>query len=115
MDKYDKQIEELTRSPQNIIQAWGGGVGLFAYVTDGKNNVMRIGVETESGQRFPGCITQIRGGSRIVAIFNGEVNEELTQEIKGDERLPSTASDIMLHHLPLFAYYQRKADALKTL
>lgn len=103
MDRYDEAVKYLTENPVEIWRAWGNpaaskekGGCLFQWAGD-KYNLPEQGLM--------GCLTQIRA-----SISRNAQTEELTEEIRNDERLPTQCGDITVEHLPLFAEYQRKID-----
>ena len=95
-DIYDLEIERLTKEKNNIIYEWAFTTPLFKIIGEGFQC---------------GCLTQIKGFNAHAEI-NGKRNEALEQEIKNDSRLPDRGSKIKLKHLPIFAEWQRKIDAL---
>jgi hypothetical protein len=102
---YNEQIEELTKNPELIISDWARGRGLFKI----------LGKDSREGTyyRSSGCITMIKDDPNMFkAIVRGVVNEELTEEIANDQRVPSQSDDITVESLPIFKYYQEKFDAL---
>lgn len=104
-DKYDLAIEFLTSQPDRIRSAWGNpstqfGGCLFAFLDPGGT-----GNEfNQTGDSICGCVTAVRCG-RVA------YTEELTQEIRNDQRVPT--GEIKVEDLPIFAYYQRKMDAIR--
>jgi len=109
-DKYDAAIEYLWKNPKEIRAAWGrpithpGGC-LFQYVGP------EVCVEHDGITKASGCLTQIRR-DRGYAAFNpaGEIDMELTEEIRNDERIPCIAVKVQLDDLPVFAEWQRRID-----
>jgi hypothetical protein len=98
MDKYDMAVEYLTEHPDEIYDAWGNpflhkGGCLFQFCNANGYNAI-----------ICGCLTQIRRGGYAAE------TEELTEEIRNDERIPSSALDIRAEHLPVFAEWQRRLD-----
>jgi hypothetical protein len=103
-DKYDLAIEDLTANPHNIKNSWAIGEALFQFVTlDGNANMQDIGV---------GCLTTIMS-SECRAGIHPDVDDKLTQEIQGDQRLPTKSDFITVEHLPVFAEWQRVLDVLR--
>lgn len=109
MNQYDIQIAELTRNPSKIGQHWLAATGLFKFIG---NDIPFIA--------YAGCLTTIRCHSNkdvypipSKAIINGEVDEELTQAIATDERIPKYYTDIKVEHLPVFKEWQEKIDAMQ--
>lgn len=101
MNKYDQQIAKLTENPNEIFSDWRYGVGLFNF----------LGRHTEEFNS--GCLTQIRSDKEShKVIINGEVNEELTNKIHNDERIPYHAETITVKDLPVFKEYQELFDKL---
>jgi hypothetical protein len=105
MDKYDKQIKFLTANPERITRQWESGIGLFQFIDrscdDNESNINS------------GCLTMIRSNMSCVAIINRNVNNEITEQIRNDERIPINSNDIKVEHLPIFAEWQRKVDQLE--
>src|SRR6187402_3166922 len=102
MNRYDKQIEHLTKYPAEIPLHWGQGVGLFKVIGAG------LGLHA-------GCLTTIRDADPLVmdkAYINGVIDEDITNAIKNDERLPKKNLDIKIEHLPIFKEWQEKIDKL---
>lgn len=91
-DKYDEQIERLRNTPELIYSDWDYGIGLFASVCD-----------------QCGCLTQVRRSD-----FWGEnfPDRGVLAEIVADERIPKNGQDVTVDHLPVFAQWQRKIDAM---
>lgn len=105
-DKYDDAIEYLRAHPDEIRRAWFGGYhdvpihpGACLFAAAGS---YRSGCS---------CLTIIRdelsidGGARAAT-------PELTEAIRADERIPKNPSHICVEHLPVFAEWQRKIDAM---
>ena len=92
MDRYDRQIAELTEHPERIPRQWMCARGLFKMV--GKHNDR-------------GCLTMIRGdkGTEFTA-----PTEELTAAIRKDKRIPTDIKYVKVRHLPIFAEWQRRLD-----
>lgn len=107
MDIYDKQIAEITKHPERLRSDWFAAHGLFRLFNDGTSKFEGLGMKA-------GCITTIRGKSPAsnMVFVKGVVNQELTEAIRGDERLPKSLDEVKLEHLPLFAEYQRTYDKL---
>ena len=105
MDKYDEQIQELSAHPERIYDHWSSSKGLF-----------RILDNSPEGQWHArsGCLTMIRDiyrmGSFYQVIVGGQPDEEMTEAIRADERLPDNPRDVKPEHLPVFAEWQRKFD-----
>lgn len=102
-DRYDHAIDYLMRHPEQIEFAWQfcnthvAGC-LFQYVH---------GRKCKSRKCIHGCLTMIR--SQYHEYCNAP-NEKLTTAIRADTRLPTDVNEIRLHHLPIFAEWQRKLD-----
>lgn len=105
-DKYDEAIEYLTKHPEEIVLAW------YERHTSEKQHpahclfamASKTGL-SDSGPPTCGCLTQIRGDGRHIA-----ETEFLTAEIKADLSIPSSIDDVTVHHLPIFARWQRRID-----
>lgn len=97
-DIYEEEIRNLTDNPEGIFRRWCNGTGLFK----------KIG-----NQSYGGCLTQIRAYDTMGAYINGKWNQELTDRIKADERIPKDPEQIELKHLPVFAEWQRLVDKLE--
>lgn len=108
-DIYDLEVERLQAIPDEefrgeIYKAWQD-IGrpehspLFDIIGHKCNNLA-------------GCLTQIRSISRR-AYINGSPNEEITQQIHNDERIPRSPSFITKESLPVFAEWQRKIKSLQ--
>jgi hypothetical protein len=103
-DIYDLEVERLTKEPEDIYNSWQSAKPLFKFV----GNVYD---ETEEHIEL-GCLTQIRNDFYCGAFIKGKYDEGLTKKIRNDELLPSTPDEIQVKHLPRFAYWQRRIDAL---
>ena len=105
-DKYDEAIAYLTEHPEEIYRAWHTcGTHphgcLFEFCSpDGSNN------KRADGEKC-GCLTMVRGLSKIGGVA---WTDALTEEIRTDERLPKSGSEITVEHLPVFAEWQRRLD-----
>jgi hypothetical protein len=86
MDVYDREVERLTRNPDDIPFAWMECTPLFVLVGNG-------------------CLTQIRAFDYVKAY-----TPELTAAIRADDCLPRYVQNITPAHLPVFAEWQRKID-----
>lgn len=101
MDKYDLEVERLTKNPEFIYDSWNDAEPLFQ-------------VAARNTHRNYGCLTQIR--QEIEIYSKGIVHEyhaqtsELTKQIRNDERIPKNPKDIKVEDLPVFAEWQRKLD-----
>lgn len=100
---YDKQIEELTKNPDQIKSDWFKGEGLFKYINPNNYDINN------------GCLTRIRLKPDFYkAIINGKNNEELVQEIAKDDRIPKYSKDITIESLQVFKEWQEKIDLMQT-
>lgn len=104
MDKYDEAVAYLTANPDKIYGAWIGpnrnpGGRLFYYVMP---NVQ--GTPWRNDGKACGCLSMICGNDYHAW------TDELTEEIRGDDRIPKTGSDVRVEHLPVFAEWQRRLD-----
>lgn len=97
MDEYDLHIERLTKDPSLIQEDWGKCRGLFKLA----------GSPRDDRYLRYGCLTMIRRSTNYCA-----PTSELTEAIRADTRIPSNHADITLAHLPVFAEWQRRIDAL---
>jgi hypothetical protein len=100
---YDEQIAELTAAPEKIYMAWESGKGLFRILEPPElDNIIDSG-----------CLTMIRKSPRLHAYnFDKTINEELSEKIRQDERLPSEAMNVTPEHLPIFKQYQEEYDEM---
>lgn len=94
MDKYDKEIAELTANPNEIYMHWVCASPLFQFATRRSLGSL-IGC---------GCLTQVRS-----LAFEAET-PELTASVRADKRIPKYAQDISVEDLPVFAEWQRRLD-----
>lgn len=107
MDKYDKQIAELMQYEgdefrEKVRDDWGACTPLFQPVYSNYTANVECG-----------CLTQIKDGSGFFKAFkNGNPDEQLTQEIINDVRIPRSPREITKESLPVFAEWQRKIDKL---
>lgn len=115
-DRYDEAAEALERLAKKFgwnnaaMYAWGStsedmpkdhqlAHRLFAFCTPDGEQQNRDG-------KYCGCLTQIRIGA-------GEGwTDELTTEIRADERIPKNSGDITREHIPVFQEWQRKLDVV---
>ncbi len=106
MNQYDEQIIELTKHPNRISSHWMAAQGLFKFIGEDISNVSS------------GCLTMIRSQSGrhfpTKAIIKGRVDEELTQAIINDSRIPKSDLEIEVSHLPVFKEWQEKIDKLQN-
>ena len=102
-DAYDKAVAWLTENPLEIEDAWCIGNEHPAWILFGYCTPSRYS-ETHSC----GCLTMVRGVSWRLAFED----DELTEAIKADERLPRSPGNITPEHLPVFAEWQRRMDKL---
>jgi hypothetical protein len=106
-DAYDQAVEYLTENPGGIVQAWVEG-------PNGDAETCRLfgfrGVPGACLFQYVGCgcLTMIRRDE-----WRAAFSAELTVAIRGDLRLPLDQKGITVDHLPIFAAYQRRADAIK--
>jgi hypothetical protein len=107
MDKYDEAMDYLTEYPEEIPWAWAGpdiheAGCLFKFMRPYKGN----------RNELYGCLTMIRnlkkGGPFYVV--HVALDDEMTEAIRADERIPTDYSDITVESLPAFAEWQRIAD-----
>lgn len=112
-DIYDEEIERLTKDPDEIGRSWGHVDPLFKYA-DGGGPDDPLLYDEKTG-RSSGCLTMIRSNLQDNGAFiKGRLDLALTAEIAADERLPKCSTDITLEHLPVFAEWQRRIDALQN-
>lgn len=106
MNQYDIQIAELTKHPNRIHDHWMSAEGLFKFVGQDTENVSS------------GCLTMIRSQSGrhfpTKAIIKGRADEELTQAIINDSRIPKSDLEIEVEHLPVFKEWQERIDKLQN-
>ena len=96
-DRYDQEVERLTKYPGEIPRAWLYGWG-HSPLFDA------IGMERGATVSAPcGCPIEIRRG-------HSAETKELTDRIGQDDRLPKRVEEISPGHLPIFAAWQRIAD-----
>lgn len=101
MYNYQAQIDRLKEEPSSIYREWNDAEGLFKFIGDRENATS-------------GCLTMIRRENReYKAIINGWCDEELTNEIKDDERIPKDARNIGVEHLEVFREWQERLDKLQ--
>lgn len=110
MDKYDEQIERLMKTDNEVdrdqvVEEWGDAIGLFQYAScDGLMSMNGEGP-------YAGCLTMIRNVNLKVVMDSKGVNENLTSEIRSDERIPLSLRDIKTkEQLEVFAEWQRRLD-----
>lgn len=96
MDKYDEQIDLLTKNPEMIGDHWMNGWGLFQYLTP-------TGRVDESITM--GCPTLVKARGRKAA------TPELMEAVAAAD-IPDDEECIKPVHLPAFAAIQRLADTL---
>lgn len=102
-DKYDVQIERLTADPSLIRAEWVRGDGLFAYA----------GPRDRDLRNFTcGCLTMIRAHDFKKVVGPSGPLDDISDEIRADERLPKSCAEITVESLPAFAEWQRKLDAM---
>lgn len=103
-DKYDHAIDYLMRYPDEIELAWGTTdihpAGCLFQLVHGPSCT---GYRRTSCSH--GCLTQLRGP--LGDAFTPTI---FTREIMADTRIPISPEDIRLHHLPVFAEWQRRLD-----
>lgn len=100
-----KDVDYLTKNPDEISDYWLQGTSLFGFVSL-SNDLSTVPIKC-------GCLTMISKGNSRAINSNGSVNEELTLRIRGDERLPSTVNDIKVEHLPVFMEWQLEIQKLR--
>ena len=111
--KYDDAIAYLTANPAKIEKAWNMPV---MYEDSGGVLFMKCHRLPRSEDQNPlncGCLTQIRldRTARVIAADRC-LAANLTAEIRADEKIPKRSEDIKICHLPTFARWQRRLDAL---
>lgn len=109
MDKYDEEIEFLTKRPHFIVDHWANARPLFRIIG---NTSVNSGCPTMI--RKCGMATILHSGNKLSAFIKGKLNEEITKGIMMDERLPGDPYGIEVKHLPVFAEWQRKVDELEN-
>jgi len=107
MDRYDLDIAKINRKVKAgadfnkvVSDHWIGASPLFLFVTPTGHTY-----DSERSDKLPcGCLTMIRRGHKYAW------TDELTKEIRSDERIPDADFDITPEHLPVFAEWQRRLD-----
>jgi hypothetical protein len=102
-DKYDEAIAYLTANPWAIRNAWLNGYGDGLY----PGSCLFAAAGPRGPSTACSCLTIIRGNSDAIA-----ATWQLSHTIRHDERLPKDSSEITVEHLPIFAEYQRRIDAM---
>jgi hypothetical protein len=110
-DIYDNEIQLLTNEPILIYDSWGFGDPLFRFIGS-RGDTHQLDDNTYN-DIHAGCLTQIRKNKYKGAFINGKYEEELTNEIRNDERIPTEGASITVEHLPVFAEWQRRIDILE--
>lgn len=98
-DRYDQEVERLTKEPERIFGAWFSASPLFGFVTPSRL------CDVRDDSKSCGCLTLVMGEVYVAW------TDELTAAIRADERLPKDSSGIGPANLPVFAEWQRKIDA----
>ena len=88
--KLQAAVDHLTEHPEKINNSWSNSEVLFRYVHPDLNAVIRPDGE------YVGCPTMIKSGRNLA------YTDALTEEIRGDKRLPDNQVDITVDHLPIF-------------
>lgn len=104
---YDAQIKELTSNPTLIGEQWGKAIGVFKFVGFGS----RVSPLSKFGIKGAGCPIMIKL-SPFNAYINGAIDEEITMQIRADERIPRARSSIKVEHLPILKEWQERIDAM---
>jgi len=103
MDKYDKAIAYLEGCngsfESEVDRAWSTPFDHPA------GCLFSIVAKDYYGKHDTGCLTMIRRTED----FRAET-DELTEAIRTDERIPTSAMDITHESLPVFAEWQRRLD-----
>ena len=105
-DKYDEAVAYLTENPQHIRRDWcrGGAVQRLGADQTGVGPLLFM-YASEGGELHNcGCLTMIRGSGEVAQ------TEELTRQIREDERIPMCVDEITVESLPVFAEWQRRLD-----
>lgn len=104
-DKYDDDIADIMSEVEGglsfsqVVNAhWCAVSPLFQYATPSDTRLRPDG-------RGCGCLTMIRKFPDCCAW-----TEELTEEIRSDERIPFSACTVTPEDLPVFAEWQRRLD-----
>lgn len=109
MYSYDEQIAYLTANPSKIMVQWAGAEGIFKFA----GSPMAEDGSGDSEGIEHGCLTMIRNNPLRNKVFiNGQINEELSQLVAADERLPKRVEEIEVRHLPIFKEWQERIDLL---
>jgi len=112
-DVYAKEVEYLTKHPNEIYTAWYYGE-FHSPLFDACSAVRG---ETRTRQGFTlspscGCLTQIKACDTSCDMFWHAATAALTKAIRADKALPNHPRLIRVKHLSRFAYWQRKLDKL---
>lgn len=99
---YDEQVEYLNRNPNMILSDWINAKGIFKF----------IGQEGNDSTGTGGCVTTVRNTSDVVRI-RGIEQEEFTQTIRNDTRIPEKGEDIGIEDLLIFKEYQEMGDSIR--
>lgn len=104
MDKYDEAVKYFTKNPDKIYDCWNdpassvhGCLFEFFRTRSVEFNLVRTL-----------CATQARLYKDTAEVQN----DDFLKRISMDENVPDDGLKIRLHHLPLFAKYQREYDTL---
>lgn len=100
-DKYDIEIERLSKFPGLISGHWLRGEPLFQICS----------TEEMKRNHNTGCLTMIRRNEAFFVLNkDGTKNYELTSAIRSDNRIPEDPNDITIESLSIFAEWQRRLD-----
>lgn len=128
MDAYDKAIAWL-REQNDLSRAINDNwrVGMYPVLTGykttdhpayflfgslGRHRCQFVEDRNQATLMECGCLTLVKDDLERGRTNRIETDKSLIKEIGNDIRVPSMAVDIQDKHLELFAYYQRKADAI---
>jgi hypothetical protein len=100
-DKYMLAARWLSENPERINDSWG--------VAGSREETPGSPLFRQAGDRWCGCLTQIRGGWR--GSLGAAATPELTADILADERIPASERAITLDKLNVFVEWQRRLDA----
>ena len=110
-NKYDIAIEYLTNNPHNIFHAWSLSVNHSSSVIHAHCLFERIG--DVMNVEDCGCLTEIREDTQKFACIDWEIDYDLTERIRADERIPTHPWLIGIETLPVFKEWQERIDKIR--
>ena len=106
---YKNQVEYLKQNKGEIYGNWVSAIGVFKFITTPPE------YNLYSKENKCGCIVLIKGcPEEYKAYINGKENEELTNAIVNDNRLPTSWVDISEDNLDVFREWQERIDVMQT-